>query len=52
LALGSEFFSRPVLRAFVTYAAWSDGLEGAVGGLDYANRNSGWTWGFQMEAWW
>ncbi len=52
LALGSEFFSRPVLRAFVTYATWSDGLKGAVGGPDYADRNSGWTWGVQMESWW
>jgi len=52
LSLGSQFLSRPVLRAFVTYAAWSDGLVGSVGGLDYANENSGLTWGIQMETWW
>lgn len=51
-SFGDEFFSRPVLRAFVTYAAWSDGLQGSVGGLDYANETSGLTWGIQMEAWW
>jgi len=52
IALGSEFFTRPVIRAFVTYAQWSDGLQGSVGGLDYANESSGFTWGLQMESWW
>lgn len=52
VALGGEFFSRPVLRAFVTYAAWSDGLEQSVGGADYRGRDSGWSWGVQMESWW
>lgn len=52
VSLGSEFFSRPVIRAFVTYAQWSDGLQGSVGGLDYAEDNSGFTWGVQMESWW
>lgn len=52
LALGDGFFSRPVLRAFVTYAMWSDGLSGEVGGADYAGDTSGWTWGLQMESWW
>ncbi len=52
VSLGGDFFSRPVLRAFLTYAAWSDGLEGTVGGPDYADENSGWTWGMQMETWW
>ncbi len=52
LALGDQFFTRPVIRAFVTYAQWSDGLQGSVGGLDYANDSSGFTWGLQMESWW
>jgi len=52
ISLGDEFFSRPVLRAFVTYSVWSDGLEGEVGGTDYSDKNSGWTWGVQMESWW
>lgn len=52
VALGDEFFSRPVLRAFVTYATWSDDLRGQVGGPDYAGRSSGWSWGVQMESWW
>jgi maltoporin len=52
VSLGNAFFSRPVLRAFLTYATWSDGLQGKVGGPDYADRNDGWTWGVQMESWW
>lgn len=52
LSLGNQFFSRPVLRAFVTYAAWNDGLQGEIGGPDYTGRSSGWSWGVQMESWW
>ncbi len=52
VALGDEFFSRPVLRAFFTYALWSDGLEGEIGGPDYATQTDGWSWGVQMESWW
>ncbi len=52
VALGDEFFSRPVLRAFLTYASWSDGLRGEIGGSDYAGQSSGWSWGVQMESWW
>lgn len=52
VSIGNEFFSRPVLRAFFTYAMWTEGLEGEIGGLDYADRTSGWTWGVQMESWW
>jgi maltoporin len=37
VSLGDRFFSRPVIRAFVTYAAWSDGFKGQIGGNDYAN---------------
>jgi maltoporin len=52
VSLGDEFFSRPVLRAFLTYAMWSDGLQGEIGGPDYAGKDSGFTWGLQMESWW
>jgi len=52
VSLGDRFFSRPVIRAFVTYAAWSDSFKGQVGGNDYANDTSGLTWGIQMESWW
>jgi len=52
VSLGNRFMSRPVIRAFVTYAHWSDDFVGQVGGNDYLNQNDGWTYGVQMEVWW
>jgi maltoporin len=52
IGAGRKFFSRPVLRAFITYASWSDGLRGFVGGVPYLNRTSGLTYGVQTETWW
>ncbi len=52
LSRGGKFFSRPVLRAFVTYAKWSDGFKGMVGGTAYENATDGLSFGMQVEAWW
>ena len=52
LGAGRKFFSRPVLRVFGTYAHWSDGLRGSVGGVPFADRTGGFTYGLQAEAWW
>jgi maltoporin len=52
VSLGDRFFSRPVLRTFVTYAHWGDDFRGQVGGNDYATEKEGLTFGVQMEAWW
>ncbi len=52
VSLGNQFFSRPVLRAFITYAHWSNGFVGQVGGPDYLTDHNGFTYGVQMEAWW
>jgi maltoporin len=52
IGAGRKFFSRPVLRAFVTYASWSDGFRGLVGGEPYLNRTSGLSFGVQAENWW
>jgi maltoporin len=52
VSLGNRFFSRPVIRAFVTYANWGDNFRGQVGGNDYMNETQGLTYGVQMEAWW
>jgi len=52
IGTGRQFFSRPVLRAFLTYANWSDGLRGFVGGLPFQNRTNGLTYGVQAETWW
>jgi maltoporin len=52
IGAGNKFFSRPVLRAFLTYANWSDGLRGFVGDVPFQNRTSGLTYGVQAETWW
>jgi maltoporin len=57
IGTGRKFFSRPVLRAFITYANWSDGFRGLVGGglvggVPYLNRTNGLTYGVQTETWW
>jgi maltoporin len=52
IGAGRKFFSRPVLRTFVTYANWSEGLRGFVGGIPYKNRTDGLTYGVQAETWW
>jgi maltoporin len=52
IGAGRKFFSRPVLRVFLTYADWSDGLRGFVGGVPYRNRTTGLTYGVQAETWW
>jgi len=52
VASGREFFSRPVLRAFFTYANWTDGYKGFVGGVPYQNQNAGISFGLQAESWW
>lgn len=49
---GQKFFSRPVLRAFLTYASWSNGLKGYVGGVPYQDGTNGLTFGIQAESWW
>jgi maltoporin len=52
LSRGGKFFSRPVLRAFITYAGWGDDFKGRVGGRAYENATEGWSYGLQAEAWW
>lgn len=52
IGAGRKFFSRPALRLFLTYADWSDGLRGFVGGVPFRDRTSGFTYGVQTETWW
>jgi len=52
IGAGRQFFSRPVLRGFATYANWSEGLRGFVGGTPFRNRRNGLTYGVQLETWW
>ena len=52
IGAGRKFFSRPVLRVFLTYANWSNGFRGLVGGVPFEDRTSGLTYGMQAETWW
>jgi maltoporin len=52
IGAGRQFFSRPVLRAFLTYANWSNGFRGFVGGVPFEDRTNGLTYGLQAETWW
>ena len=47
-----EYFSRPALRLFVTYAAWDDDLKGHVAPISYGMDTDGFSFGMQVEAWW
>ncbi len=53
LQLGTKpgYWSRPVLRLFVTVAAWDDEFRGQIGGDVFADDTFGWTVGIQGE-WW
>jgi maltoporin len=51
MSMGSGFYARPVLRAYVTMANWNQGGGGTANGS--ANTStSGTSYGVQMEAWW
>jgi len=52
IGAGPKFFSRPVLRAFLTYANWSNAFRGFVGGTPYLNKTNGLSYGVQAETWW
>ena len=52
LSRGGLFFSRPVIRVFVTYAKWTEGFKGQIGGTPYRNDTQGMSYGVQAEAWW
>jgi maltoporin len=47
-----KFFSRPSLRAFATWAFWSDSFRGLVAPAGYANAVQGAAFGVQFESWW
>lgn len=52
IGAGRKFFSRPVLRVFLTYANWSNGFRGLVGGVPFEDKTTGLTYGVQAETWW
>jgi len=48
----AEYFSRPALRLFVTYAAWDSSLKGLVAPESRGLDTDGLSVGMQLEAWW
>lgn len=49
---GKGYFSRPSIRLFFTYAAWSDDFVGKVSPQNYGGDSQGLNIGVQAEAWW
>jgi maltoporin len=47
-----KFLSRPSLRAFATFAAWSDAFREQVAPLIYGDDRRGMAFGVQQESWW
>ncbi len=55
LSLSRGFWSRPVLRGFVTYASWNEAARSNVNTSSnnvFADKKSGMTYGVQVETWW
>ena len=48
----NKIMSRPALRAFLSYATWSDSFIGQVATASYADQDHGISIGLQMEVWW
>jgi maltoporin len=47
-----KFLSRPSLRAFATWAHWSDSFRGIVASATNPNAVRGAAFGVQLETWW
>lgn len=56
LSAGNSFWSRPVLRAYYTYATWNNAARGAdfkgIANGTFGTNTNGSTIGVQVEAWW
>jgi maltoporin len=44
--------SRPSLRAYVTWASWSDAFVGMVAPVRFGDQTHGFAAGIQLETWW
>lgn len=51
IAPENKIFSRPVLRAFFTYAMWTDEFRGLVAPTSFPTETDGISLGLQMEVW-
>jgi maltoporin len=48
----NKILSRPAIRAYFTYARWTDDFIGKVASGSFAGQNHGISMGLQMEVWW
>lgn len=48
----NKILSRPVIRAYITYAKWSDSFIGQVAPNSFGEQSQGMSIGIQMEVWW
>jgi maltoporin len=48
----NRLLSRPALRAYFTWAVWSDEYVGMIAPHSFPDRNNGISVGIQMETWW
>ncbi len=52
LSREGKFFSRPVIRPYITYAKWGSDFRGLVGGNVYRHQTHGLSYGISAETWW
>lgn len=48
----NKILSRPAIRAYFTYAVWSDTYDGQIAPSSFPDQNNGVSFGIQMETWW
>ena len=48
----NKILTRPAIRAYVSYARWSEDFVGSVASLSYPDSRQGFSMGLQMEVWW
>lgn len=48
----NKLLQRPALRAFITYARWSDSFMGEVAPINFGGQTNGMNFGLLREFWW
>jgi maltoporin len=48
----NKILSRPALRAYFTYAKWSEAYVGSIAANSFPDQDNGISIGIQMEVWW
>ena len=48
----NKILSRPALRAYFTYAHWSESFMGSIASISFPDQQNGISIGIQMEVWW